>query len=292
MANVCMKIAIWGCGTPVLNILSILRQANFEICYIKVDSPQHVDNNFLSILSKENIPCYFDEYPSYDLDLIFVINYNKIIPEDVINSNLVVNYHIGLLPKWRGNSANGWGIINGENYVGYTIHRVNELLDDGPIYYQYKYPYSFKETYNDARIEMDKDFYINLPNTLCKIIQSPDNYLNFPNEGIVYCSKFRPVDGVINWNASSEEIIRRFYVFSRPRGTGLKLLFKNHFYEVSALSLINNFAKSIGIPGGVINKVRGSVWIKTLDTAISIDEIRDENGIVAVDSLFTIGQRL
>lgn len=286
-----MKIAIWGCGSPVLSIIPILQSANIEIAYVKVDSVK--DESFFLALQQQNIAYYTDTYPKMRLDMIFVMNYNRIISSDVITDNLVVNYHVGLLPKWRGNSANGWGIINGENYVGYTIHRVSEVLDAGPSYYQYKYLYKEDETYYHARKAMNEDLNNVLPALLYNIVHRPKKYLYLKKSDFVYCSKFRPTDGFIyDWNVTTEELIRRFYVFAPPLGTGLKFVFKDIVYEISRLSAIKGFAKSKGIPGGVVYKDVRSVWIKTQDTAVSLDEIKCDGEILSISSSFIIGQRL
>lgn len=286
-----MKIAIWGCGNPVLDIIPILQSANIEIAYVKVDNVG--DEDFFSSLKKLNIVYYTDAYPPMRLDMIFVINYNRIISSDVIADNLVVNCHMGLLPKWRGNSANGWGIINGENYVEYTIHRVTEVLDAGPSYYQYKYPYKENETYYHAKKAMSEDLNSILPLLLYNIVHDPERYLHLKKSEFVYCSKFRPADGFIyDWNVTTEELIRCFYVFAPPLGTGLKFVFKGTVYEISRLSAIEGFAKSKGIPGGVVYKNGNSVWIKTQDTAVSLDEIKCDGEILSISSLFIVGQRL
>lgn len=44
-----------------------------------------------------------------------------------------VNYHNGLLPAHRGMKATAWSIYDGEGRTGFTFHRMNGKLDDGPI---------------------------------------------------------------------------------------------------------------------------------------------------------------
>lgn len=288
-----MRIAIWGGGTPVLDIIPILKSFNIRIMYVKTDGNKCMTDEFVTFLKRENIICYTDTCPDMQLDMIFVTNYNKIIKADILSKYLVVNHHVGLLPKWRGNSANAWGVINGENYVGYTIHKVTELLDGGPIYYQYKYPYKLQSSYYDAKIAMKNDLMTILPSLLFKIVANPNDYLIFDEKEFVYCSKLNPTDGIINnWNITTEELIRRFYVFSPPLGTGLKFVFKNETYEICSLSKITHFAKSTGIPGGIVYKHNNSIWVKTKDTAISLDEIKHNGKTISVDPLFVIGQRL
>jgi methionyl-tRNA formyltransferase len=285
-------IGILGSGAPALNAVRILRESGIEVAYLKVDSLKRVDDEFMAAVNETGVELFTDSYPDRDVDMVFVINYNKIIPEDFVGRHFVVNYHVGLLPKWRGNSANGWAVINGEKSVGYTIHRVNAMLDDGPIYYRFAFPVRPGDTYFEARQAMNADFDKMLPQVLKSILKNPESYLDIPNDGFVYCSKFRPIDGVISdWNVSTEMLLRRFYVFAPPLGTGLKFNFKGQTYDIMKLSAVKGFAISTGVCGGVVYKLNGSVWVKTKDTAISLDEIRC-NGEVVSANQFIIGQRL
>lgn len=46
----------------------------------------------------------------------------------------IVNLHLGLSPYYRGAGTNFWPLVNGEpEYVGATIHCLDEGLDSGPI---------------------------------------------------------------------------------------------------------------------------------------------------------------
>ena len=50
----------------------------------------------------------------------------------------VVNAHAGDLPRYRGNACPNWAILNGEDRVVVTLHRMDDGLDDGPILLQDK----------------------------------------------------------------------------------------------------------------------------------------------------------
>jgi folate-dependent phosphoribosylglycinamide formyltransferase PurN len=51
-----------------------------------------------------------------------------------------INYHDGLLPKYRGLGATAWSIYNGEPSTGFTYHVMNERIDDGAILVQQSIP--------------------------------------------------------------------------------------------------------------------------------------------------------
>jgi methionyl-tRNA formyltransferase len=48
----------------------------------------------------------------------------------------MIQYHPSLLPKYRGPSAIGWAIANGEAETGLTIFRPTDGLDEGPVILQ------------------------------------------------------------------------------------------------------------------------------------------------------------
>jgi len=287
------SIAVWGDGKPVLSILPVLKENGINIEYVKQDK-KHVDSeNFIKAVNDLGYQCYIEDYPNIDLDLVLTINYNRIVTDEQLKRYQFMNYHVGLLPKWRGNSANGWAVINGENEVGYTLHKIVPMLDDGPIYYQFKYPYHEGKTYVEAKQAMEIDLRANIAEVIKNVVSNPQSFVDESEKKYVYCSKFRPIDGVIkDWNITSEEIIRKLYVFGPPLGTGLKFTFKEREYEIRAVSRLPHFAESKGVHGGVVYIVNGSMWIKTLDSAISIDEIFSNGEKIDISKNFIIGQRL
>jgi len=75
-------------------------------------------------------------------DLILTLGFNWVIPADVLAVPRLgaINFHDGLLPRYRGMNATGWALRNDESQVGLTIHRMTPRLDDGPILAQHAMP--------------------------------------------------------------------------------------------------------------------------------------------------------
>jgi methionyl-tRNA formyltransferase len=44
-----------------------------------------------------------------------------------------LNYHSGLLPRYRGVAPLFWALLHGESEVGMTVHEMDEEIDNGPI---------------------------------------------------------------------------------------------------------------------------------------------------------------
>ncbi len=289
------KIIIAGFGQQVIDLYNCLEN-KFEVVGVILDYERRVKFPFFyDFLTSKKLPILsFETVQDYNPDLILVINYNKIIDVSNTKAPLMLNIHMGLLPTYRGNSANSWSILNGDRNVGYSIHEVEEVLDGGKIFYKFQYHINQYETYFEAKNAINTNIAIQLPDVLNSILNGTIKGVDQTNAKFIYTSKLVPEDGIItNWNHKTEDIINRNIIFSRPLGTGLKMIYQNNIYEITRISLIPNYMKSKGFPGAVVLKnSNGSVWIKTKDTAISIDELLIDGKMVFPSDIFKIGERL
>lgn len=289
------KLIIAGFGQPIIDLYNVLKN-KFHISGVILDYERKQKfPSFYEFLSQENLKTYsFEEAQILQPDVILVINYNKIIDVSTINIPFLLNIHLGLLPTYRGNNANSWSILNGDRNIGYTIHRVNEVLDGGDIFYKFGYEIKENETYNEAKKAINDDLFSKLDSVLGDIISGKLQAVSQKDEAFVYCSKLIPEDGIItNWNCDTESIFNRYIIFAKPLGTGLKMKYNDKIIDIHKISSIPNFKKSNGYPGAVVLKnTDGSVWIKTKDTAISLDEIIVDDHIVRPADFFKTNERL
>ena len=77
-----------------------------------------------------------------DPDLILVIAYGKILPQEVLDIPRLgcINIHASLLPKYRGSAPIQRAIIAGEEVTGITIMRMDAGMDTGDILAQREIP--------------------------------------------------------------------------------------------------------------------------------------------------------
>ena len=68
-------------------------------------------------------------------DLIINLNVMKLLKINFLKKfkNTLVNFHPGILPKYRGLYSTFYKIINKERYFGITAHFMSRKVDDGPI---------------------------------------------------------------------------------------------------------------------------------------------------------------
>jgi len=111
-------------------------------------------DNFLNLLKNKKITStkIYDYKKIKKSDILFVLGYHKIIPENylkVCKVNVLV--HESNLPKGKGWSPIAWEILNNKNTIYFTLLKVNKVPDSGPIYLQKKIKLLGNETYNEIR---------------------------------------------------------------------------------------------------------------------------------------------
>ncbi len=81
-------------------------------------------------------------------DIIIVVAYGKILPEEIINYPKYgcINIHGSLLPKLRGAAPIQWSVINGDEYSGITSMYMDAGLDTGDMIIKREVKIDFEET--------------------------------------------------------------------------------------------------------------------------------------------------
>ena len=287
------KIIIMGAYHPTLDdLVSSFKNIKVEY-YIKDESVN--DNGLFEKFWEQygaEKACLEEEYLN-NVDMIFVCGYTKIIRSNLLDKFVFVNIHAGNLPKWRGTSANSWAIINGDYHIAYTLHRVTDILDGGPVYRKFMYTLNDDEKYGDGRKRLENMLEESLESVFCDIC-SGRLKAEIQTGKYTYCNSFRKDDGIIHdWNIETRKVIDLFRVFGAPYGSGLFFYHQEKRFEIIDISKDEEFVDYYCTPGAVVYSYNGCVWIKTKDNVIKVIKIKDENGkIVRAADVFRIGNRL
>jgi len=93
--------------------------------YIKIYTPEKIKDN----------THFINELKSLSCDLFIVIAYGKILPKEILEIPKFGcwNAHASLLPRWRGAAPIQWSLINGDEFTGVGIMKLNEGLDTGDL---------------------------------------------------------------------------------------------------------------------------------------------------------------
>ncbi len=289
-------IILAGFGDSLKLVYNSIKEKFRIIGVVKDYERDNVEGNEFNKFLAENLISIFkiNDIKNLNPDCLFVVNFNKIIQTELLNGIVALNLHMGLLPKYRGNNANAWAILNGEKNVGYTIHEIIQELDGGDIFYKFSYEIKNNETYLHAKNAINNDI-CNIAPVIEQIITGKLKRISQIGSEFVYASKLFPEDGIIYFSEkiNTTEILNKYKIFAKPLGTGLIFNFKNTQYKIEKLSPVRNYANSKGFNGAVVMKTKeGAVWIKTNDNAISIDEISINNQNLRPSEIFKIGDRI
>lgn len=141
-------------------------------------------------------------------DVIVVVAYGKILPEDILNLPKYgcINVHGSLLPKYRGAAPIQWSVINGEKKTGVTTMYMDVGLDTGDMLFKSETDIGENETSGElySRLsEMGADLIVK---TL-KAIESGDIKRVKQNDSeSTYSPMLQKSLSFIDWNKSAQEV--------------------------------------------------------------------------------------
>ncbi len=92
-----------------------------------------------------------------DIDIVFLAGFMRILSKKVIDIGIpIVNIHPSLLPKYKGTHSIERGYNSDDEYIGVTIHYVNEGVDEGEIIVQESIPLDKNKTLAEVEDEIHK----------------------------------------------------------------------------------------------------------------------------------------
>lgn len=224
-------------------------------------------------------------------DIVICAGYSKIIKGDLLRKKKFINIHYSILPKYRGFHSTVWAILNDEDHLGLTIHRMNEFIDDGPIIDQY---IVFNDKKSTSRYYMEH-FNEWVETNLYKVV------LNYYNGQIkekiqdisqaTWVGKRNIEDCKLDFNQTNQYIFNFFRAlvepyplpFIRMRGTKME-------YRITKYELLNR--KINTHVGRILNIDYNGIYVSTKEGYIILKELRNNNNEIVSFDDFKIGQYL
>lgn len=296
------KTIILGTGEATKQfILKNIKNEFIDILGIIPDNSVNEEDNrlFLDELRNElghDIEEYsFSEEDLRKAEVVFLVEMRRFIPENYCDQFLILNCHGGLLPKWRGFSANAWAIMNGEKEIGFTIHRVRPGMDDGEVYYQKVIPIAESQTYGDVHGIMLEAIAADTPKVLYEAARGINKGKAQPQEGFAFCTKFsRKMGDISAFNRDTAYYVNLHRCMSKPLGTGIRFTYKGEIFEVGKVESGRNYGiiDYLGLAGKVVNIVDGKLFVKTSDNVIVLSEISKNGSLIRAEECFRNGNQL
>ena len=135
-------------------ILASGEGSNFEAIIKYFKKLKRDDINFKLICNRENanvfkraqklnIEANYLKFSDFDdffrtrkFDLVVMAGFDRILDESIIKSNVFINIHPSILPKYKGLNAIKKAFVNHDELSGITIHYATKDVDEGEIIYQ------------------------------------------------------------------------------------------------------------------------------------------------------------
>ena len=148
-----MRILFMGTPDFALESLKALYEAKYDIIGVvtNLDKPKGRGMKMVASPVKEyaiekklqvyqpvkvrNNPEFLEEVKKLNPDLICVVAYGKILPQELLDIPKYgcVNVHGSLLPEYRGAAPIQWAVLNGDKKTGVTTMFMNAGMDTGDM---------------------------------------------------------------------------------------------------------------------------------------------------------------
>ena len=223
-------------------------------------------------------------------DVFVCAGYTRLIPKSRLKDKVFINTHPSLLPKYRGRHSLVWAILNGESKVGFTIHLVNEFMDDGPIIDQYAIEYN-GQTSKNIMDEFDRYIEINLGRIIFEYMLGNIEAVNQDRSKASWVPRRNLSDCLVDFSKSIDFHKLLFKALVKPYPLPL-ISVKGTLYEISKHRIleIDYYANE----GAVVNIENEDVYIKINGGILIVNELIDfKNKILySANLILNIGMRL
>lgn len=220
-----MKIVFMGTPDFAVNALEAVLEAGHEVTgvFTQPDKPQgrkmvmtpppvkvFAESHGLKVFQPTTVRTdeAFELLKSLQPDLIAVVAYGKIIPENILNLPKYgcVNVHASLLPRHRGASPIQTSILVGDKETGVTTQQMDIGVDTGDILLAEKCDIISTDTFETLHDKLAVMGAKLLVDTVDGLKNGTIVPLKQPEDGVTHCSIITKEMGQIDFNKTACEI--------------------------------------------------------------------------------------
>jgi len=165
-----------------------------------------------------NTPKWIRKIKYMKPDLILSMFYRNRIPEEIFTQATLgaYNMHGSYLPTYRGRAPLNWSIINGENYCGATLHKMEKSFDTGDIVSQKKVNILPEEYVSDVEPRIAEAALECFKESLPSLLDGNPSLTPQDESKASYYKKRTPEDGIIDFNKTAREVFNLIRALSKP----------------------------------------------------------------------------
>ena len=261
------KIVFMGTPMFAVPILNSLYQNGYPISEVYTQPPQKshrgqrinkspiqgiaetLNLEFRTPKSLKNNNEEFEYFKKIDADLAIVVAYGQIIPKEflTLTKKGFINIHASILPNWRGAAPIQRSIMNLDKETGFSIMKIEEQLDTGPVSNIYKINLENNLNARDVAQKLSSLAAEKISNNIDDILEDRAKFIEQDHLKATYASKVEKVEGKIDWNDNAKKIIGKINgLYPTP---GAFFIFKGERYKI----LKAEIGSGAGNPGDVIS---------------------------------------
>lgn len=155
-------------------------------------------------------------------DVIVIIAYGMLIPQEITDNYFCLNLHGSLLPKYRGASPIQASLLNHDQKTGVTLMKINEKLDAGPTIILEEEQILPEDNFGTLAEKLAKKSARVILDFLIKYDKNKAIDFQIQNEAAAcYCTKITKDDLNLNLANSPEEFIAKVKAFAPKPGAFL-----------------------------------------------------------------------
>ena len=223
---------------------------------------------------------FLEEIKKLNPDIICVVAYGKIIPKTILDIPKYgcINVHGSLLPKYRGAAPIQWAVLNGDSVTGVTTMYMNEKMDEGDIILKEEVEIGENETTGELWEKLSKLGSKLLVKTLRQIEEGTAPRIK-QDSNFTLAPMLNKEMAKIDWENMTSSKIKNLVRGLNPI-MGAYSYIDNKTIKFWKVKIQEEYNKSEEItPGTIIevNSKTGVLVIKTIDSAIAVQEIQAEN---------------
>jgi methionyl-tRNA formyltransferase len=204
-------------------------------------------------------------------DAIAVCAFGQLIREPLL-SELMLNVHPSLVPRWRGAAPIERAIMAGDAATGVTIMRVTEGLDSGPVALREEIPIEPGEYFDSLAGRLATSSGEILVEALDRLGRGELEFAEQEEGEATYAEKIAPEERRLDPARSAEELARAVRALNPHIGTHLELS------DGGRLGVRRASPVPDGPGAGELTVVEGAPVLGTADGGLRLEELQAPGG--------------
>ena len=223
-------------------------------------------------------------------DIVISAAYGLFLPADILNLPPMgcLNIHPSLLPQYRGASPVARAILNGDDYTGVTIMKMEENIDAGPVLAQEKILITPHHTTDELTIQLFRIGAMLLSEVIPAWVRGEIHPQLQDDAQATIAPRVKKENGIIDWSLPGIQIVRQIRAYNSWPGSFTT--WKNKSIKIIEASFVESDSTALEFPG-LIRLIGNDVGVVTGEGILKIETIQLEGRRPISAPEFVRGQR-